>query len=158
MRICVQLIGAIFATPFIGVVSLAHANNLSRSVTAHGLTVHYGVVPASKAGAHGSKARNVSATGPDAYHRTVAIFDAASGRRVTGPTVLASVKGSRSHDTQFHAKPVRKRLDVVKVGGAVTYGDDFDMPWSGIDHVDLSVTQKDRPTPTNIRFNYDHYF
>ncbi|MDH6147101.1 MULTISPECIES: hypothetical protein [Paraburkholderia] len=59
---------------------------------------------------------------------------------------------------QSHTNPVRKHLDVVKVGGAVTYGNDFENPWSGIYHVDLTVIQKDRPNPTNIRFNYDHLF
>ncbi|MEM5367054.1 hypothetical protein V4C53_13555 [Paraburkholderia azotifigens] len=73
-------------------------------------------------------------------------------------TVLARVKGPRSYDTHFHAKTVEKRLDAVKVGSAVTYGNDFLMPWSGIYHVDLTVTQKDQPKPTTIRLNYDHRF
>jgi hypothetical protein len=159
MRIRVQLIGAIFTTLLFGIGPVAHADDLSRSVTAHGLTVHYGVVPASKARVQSSTtAGNVSATGTNSYHLTVAIFDTATGRRVSDATVLASVKGPRGYDTRFHAKPVSKRLDVVKVGNAVTYGNDFEMPWSGIYHVDLTVTQKDHPNPMNIRFNYDHRF
>ena len=159
MRVRVQLIGAMLATFLIGMFTVAHADDLTRTVTAHGLTVHYGVIPSSKLGEAGSRAAsNVTAASPNKYHLTVAIFDAATGRRVSDATVLASVKGPRAHDTHFHAKPVEKRLDAVKVGSAVTYGNDFEMPWSGIYHVDLTVTQKDQPKPTNIRLNYDHRF
>ncbi|OUL95696.1 hypothetical protein [Paraburkholderia hospita] len=159
MRIRLQLISAIFTTFLLGPGAVAYADDLSRSVTAHGLTVHYGVIPSSKLGESGSAAAsNVTAPGPNQYHLTVAIFDAATGRRVSDATVLASVKGPQAHDTHFHAKPVEKRLDAVKVGSAVTYGNDFQMPWSGIYHLDLTVTQKDQPKPTKIRLNYDHRF
>ncbi|ACC75288.1 hypothetical protein PPMP20_02365 [Paraburkholderia phymatum] len=159
MRIRLQLIGAIFTTFLLGVCTVIYADDLSRTVTAHGLTVHYGIVPTSKPGESGSTAASdVPSPGPNQYHLTVAIFDSATGKRVSDATVVASVKGPRSYDTHFHAKPVEKRLDAVTVGSAVTYGNDFLMPWSGIYHVDLTVTQKDQPKPTKIRLNYDHRF
>jgi hypothetical protein len=154
-----QLFAAVFASLFIAMFSAAYAGEASRSVTAHGLTVHYGIVPASKAAnSDRTAASDVGAVNPDTYHLTVAIFDSATGRRLSDATVLASVKGPRRNDTRFHSKPVEKRLDPVKIGNAVTYGNDFEMPWSGIYHVDLTVTQKDQPKPTSIRFNYDHRF
>ena len=54
MRILLQLIGAIFTTFLLGVCTVACADDLSRTVTAHGLTLHYGVVPSSKPGKSGS--------------------------------------------------------------------------------------------------------
>ncbi|XUW93861.1 hypothetical protein OH764_35905 (plasmid) [Burkholderia sp. M6-3] len=159
MRMRLQLINAIFTTLLLGVCAVAYADDLSHSVTAHGLTVHYGVIPSSKLRDSGSNAAsNITAPSPNQYHLTVAIFEAATGRRVSDATVLASVKGPRAHDTHFHTKPVERRLDAVKVGSAVTYDNDFQMPWSGIYHVDLIVTQKDQPKPTKIRLNYDHRF
>jgi hypothetical protein len=159
MRIRVRMIGAIFTAFLVNACLVAHADDLSRRVTAHGLTVHYGVVPADKAAeADPTDANNVSATGPNAYHLTVAIFDTATGKRVSDATVIASVKGPRGYETHFHAKPVRKHLDVDKAGNDVTYGNNFGMPWSGIYHVDLAITQKDQLKPTNIRFDYDHRY
>lgn len=159
MRIRLQLIGAIFSTLLLGICTVAYADDLSRSVTAHGLTVHYGVVPSSKQEKAGATAASdAPSPGPNQYHLTVAIFDTATGKRVSDATVLASVKGPRSYDTRFHAKPVEKSLDAVTVGSTVTYGNDFSMPWSGIYHVDLTVTQKGQSKPTKIRLNYDHRF
>jgi hypothetical protein len=95
MRIRFQLISAILTTLLVGVCAVAYADDLSHSVTAHGLTVHYGVIPSSKRGESGSAAAsNVAAPGPNQYHLTVAIFDATTGRRVSDATVLASVKGN----------------------------------------------------------------
>ncbi|APR40194.1 hypothetical protein BTO02_24895 [Paraburkholderia sp. SOS3] len=159
MRIRVQMIGAIFTAFLVSACLVAHADDLSRKVTAHGLTVHYGVVPASKAAeADPTAASNAGGTRPNAYHLTVAIFDTATGKRVSDASVIASVKGPRGYETHFHARPIRKHLDVDKAGNDVTYGNDFEMPWSGIYHVALAITQKDQPKPTNIRFDYEHRY
>lgn len=151
------LFNAIFVSLLIVVCLPAHASNLSRSITAHGLTVHYGIVPVRKAAAPGQMiASNNSATSPDAYRLTVAIFDAKTGRRLSNATVLATVKGPRSQEAQLHANPVTKHLEPTNIGGVVTYGNDFAMRWNGVYHVELLVARSEGAKQVTIPFNYEH--
>nr|WP_243849578.1 hypothetical protein [Paraburkholderia rhizosphaerae] len=143
---------------FVGTVSAAFADELTRSVTTRHLTVHYGVVPASHA------PKLVSGSSPDAAHNvnlsvlTVALVDRSNGERIGNAHVMAVVKGPRSEASHLHAKPTTKPLDPAWADGTVTYSNMFDMRWGGIYHIELLITRKGETHPERVRFNIDQQF
>jgi hypothetical protein len=59
------------------------------------MTVYLGVVPAAQVKGQGVAMMHGGAPkGPDAYHIVAAVFDAATGARISDATVTAKVSGS----------------------------------------------------------------
>ncbi|NRO99285.1 hypothetical protein GWC77_25685 [Paraburkholderia sp. NMBU_R16] len=135
------------------------ADQLSRSVTTSGLTVHFGVMPAEKARSvdRGASAPEESTSGSvhATYHLVVALVDKSTGERIDGATVTAKMT-SPSHKTRTRTQV--KPLQEMRINDTVTYGNYFDMPWQGRYRIDLSVKRKDRSEPIHARLNYDHHF
>ncbi|WP_162631658.1 hypothetical protein [Burkholderia sp. JP2-270] len=139
--------------------SVAAADSSSRSVTTHGLTVHFGIVPAEKAPRvpeEGSAPGDTKAAQNLAsYHLVVALFDARTGARIDNAMVIARMTAPAS---KARPKIQVKRLPVLKVNGMATYGNYFDMPWAGRYHIDLSVKRRDSADTVHVRLNYEHMF
>ncbi len=136
-----------------------HADQLNRSVTKSGLTVHFGIMPAEKAQSadRGANAPTESASGPAraSYHLVVALFDKSTGERIDDATVTAKVT-SPSHKSRAGTQV--KPLQEMRINDTTTYGNYFDMPWQGRYRIDLSVKRKGRAEPIPVRLKYDHHF
>lgn len=87
-------------------------------------------------------------TGAHEYHVVVAIFDAASGARISDASVAAKVSGLGL------AGPERA-LEPMPIANTITYGGFFELP--GADLYTVRVTVK-RPAqaPIVLDFRYDH--
>lgn len=141
----------------------AYAQEPAQSVAEHGLTVHFGVTPATKAqqverGADAAQRTAQPAPGLSSYYLVVALFRSNTGERIKDATVLATVKGPKGPKGGAHARPVTRRLEPMLVGDAVTYGNYFDMRWRGVYHVKLVVTRKSEPKPVQLSFDVDQQF
>lgn len=135
----------------------AGAQESSQSVTSQGLTVYFGFVPSAvaqnPARSGGETARHgAPPTGNDSYHLIVAIFDTATGERITNATVTASV-----HLHQPARGAPAKDLDPMKIGDTITYGNFFELPRSGVYRIRLSVTRAETAKPIVIDLTYDHH-
>ncbi len=129
------------------------ADDSDLAKTAGGITVYLGVVPAQvvkgelKPGEqpmHGHVPQNLHE-----YHIIAALFDAASGARVSDATVTAQVSGLGLAGT-------KKALEPMQIEGTTTYGMFFDLPGADIYTIRLHV---DRPAPAraaDLEFKYDH--
>ncbi|AKM44291.1 MULTISPECIES: hypothetical protein [Burkholderia] len=144
---------------FAATTGVAAADSSSRSVTAHGLTVHFGVVPADKATRApevGSASGGTTAgQGLASYHVVVALFDARTGARIDDAMVIARMTAPAP---KARPRVQIKRLPVLTVNGMVTYGNYFDMPWAGRYRIDLSVRRRDSADTVHVRLNYEHSF
>ncbi|CAM2161672.1 DUF4426 domain-containing protein [Paraburkholderia sacchari] len=136
----------------------AYADQLNRSVTKSGMTVHYGIVPAEQARSVDRGASEpvelASVPGLSSYHLVVALFDKATGERISNAAVSATVTGP---GPKSRSRTQVKPLQEVIVNDMVTYGNYFDMSWRGRYRIDLSITRKDSAKPTNVRLTYDHH-
>ena len=109
--------------------------------TSERLTVDLGVVPAEQILAqYGPDSPEATAYGglPDeesAYLVTVAVRDRESGQRIENAEVTATVG-------QLGLSGVERELEPAEYGGALTFGNYFRMPKSGIYRIDVRV---DRP-------------
>jgi len=133
-------------------ISAAAQNGQYRTIG--GLTVYLGVVPAeivrgpsphsAERPMHGRILR-----GPHEYHVIVAIFDAATGARISDATVIAQVSGLGLAGT-------KQKLDPMEIAKTVTYGAFFHLPGRDLYTVKLAVERSGGNRPVTVNFKYDH--
>lgn|GEM_PF-3583045 len=85
---------------------------------------------------------------PDSYLVTVALTDRSDGTRIEDATVNASVGPLGLTSTDRVLKP-------ASFGGAVTYGNYFRMPDTGIYEIAIRVARRGVTGTDNIRLEYD---
>jgi hypothetical protein len=153
------LFGALcFAVPGIALMShdAAWAAETDQSKTAGGLTVYLGVVPAEIVKgppthillSKGPHEYRISSKSPHDYQIVAAIFDAASGERVSNVVVTAEVSG-------LGLSGSKKQLEPMQIAGNATYGGFFDLPGSDLYTLKLTV-ERSGTNPAVLQFKYDH--
>ena len=136
------------------VIGTAMAANSGEVKTSGGLTVYLGVVPAeivkgpsphsAQPPMHGRIPR-----GPHEYHVVAAIFDAATGTRVSDASVSAQLSGvGLSGD--------RKNLEPMQLSGTTTYGAFFSLPGRDLYTIRLVIMRPGIRQPVTVDFRYDH--
>lgn len=122
--------------------------------TVGGLSVYIGVVPAelvkglpshqsSEPPMHGGIPH-----GSHQYHVVAAIFDSASGARISDATVTAQISGLGLSGSQ-------QTLDPMKIADTTTYGGFVYLP-SDVYTITLTVKRLGSEQPVILNFTYDH--
>jgi hypothetical protein len=116
--------------------------------TAGGLAVYLGVLPAEiikgQPVMHGG-----TPAGRHEHHIVVAIFDAASGARVSDATVTARVSGLALSGSE-------KTLEPMNIGDTITYGGFFNLPGLDLYTIRITVRRTGSQQPVVLDFRYDH--
>lgn len=124
LKILNILLAALLAGLLAIAASPASGDHLGRSVIADGIAVYLGIMPAEVLRAHPERYPRHEETkipaGKNVYHVMLAIFDDATGARITDADVVATV-------APLGLSGARKRLDATTVAGAVTYCNYFPM-------------------------------
>ena len=131
--------------------SAAAAADMPQHQTADGMEFYLGVVPAAIARGHSRihpEAQMHGGVPGGAFHVMVAVFDAASGARVTDLEATARVSGVGLIGS-------RRALEPMLVGEGVTYGNYFTLPGRDLYQI---VIEARRPgaAPVRVEFAYDH--
>jgi len=119
--------------------------------TVDGVTVYLGIVPAALVQGHSTKPGDPQAlhggttTIAASHHVMVALFDAATGARITVALVKASVGGS-----------VAKTLEPMEVNGLMTYGNFFALSGPGVERIRVEILSPGKPAPIKANFAYQH--
>ena len=128
---------------------VAVAADTDQSKTAGGVTVYLGVVPAeivkglpASSSTEGPMHGRIP-KGPHEYHIVTAVFDAATGSRISDAAVTAEVSGNK------------RKLEPMQISGTTTYGGFFDLPGFDIYTVKLEV-EHGVAGPAILQFKYDH--
>jgi hypothetical protein len=121
---------------------------------AGGLAVYIGVVPAEIVRGHSSQhaektMHGGAPKGAHQFHVVAAVFDAASGVRVSDAAVTAQISGIGLSGT-------KKKLDPMEIASTVTYGGFFDLPGRDLYTIGLTIERPGRPKPVSLEFKYDH--
>lgn len=136
------------------VIGTAMAANSGEVKTSGGLTVYLGVVPAEivKGPLPHSAERPMHSRvprGPHEYHVVAAIFDAATGTRVSDASVSAQLSG-------VGLSGGRKSLELMQISGTTTYGAFFSLPGRDLYTIRLAIMRPGITQPVTIDFRYDH--
>lgn len=151
-RAITALLGALCVAFLAG--GAAHAADTDQSKTAGGVTVYLGVMPAEvvkglPAGSSTERPMHGGVPkGPHEYHLVVAVFDAASGARISDATVTAEVSG-------LGLSGSKQKLEPMQIAGTTTYGGFVDLPGFDLYTVKLAV-ERSGASPAVLQFKYDH--
>ena len=122
--------------------------------TADGLAVYLGVVPAEivkgHPPGHPEQAMHGGAPkGPHQYHVVVAVFDSASGNRISDATVTAQVSGLGLSGSKV-------KLEPMEIAGTISYGGFFNLPGRDLYTVRLTIERTGAGRATVMDLRYDH--
>lgn len=119
---------------------------------ADGLAVYAGVLPAEivrgHPASHSEATMHGGPTSPRDYHLVVAIFEAASGKRVEDAEVIADIGGIG------HVGEQRLRLEPMAIAGSVTYGGFFAPRDRGRYEITVEIRRPRQGAPTRAEFVY----
>lgn len=137
---------------FIVIASAAQAVDTGQTKSVDGLTVYFGVIPAEIIRGHppGHPERSAHGgppSGRHSYHVIVAIFDAATGARVTDAKVSAQV-------ASLGLSGPTRELEPMTIADTVTYGNYFTLPSRGPYRILIEIARAQRVT--KMTFDYDH--
>ena len=135
--------------------SAAAAEQLGQSVVAGGVLVYLGVMPSStlSGDAEHYGDHNMQCPVPgghDNYHVMVALFDSATGERITDADVHGRV-------SPIGLVGPRKHFGAVQVAGAVTYCNYFDPPPTDAYDIDMEIRRTGSPDVIEASFRYRPY-
>lgn len=126
---------------------------------ANGLAVYIGVLPAGMTMQHQPNGSPGEAHGGapawgEQYHVIVALFDNASGARITGAKVStavfnASVPGKRLSGPE-------KTLEPIQVANGMAYGAYFNMPGSSPYRIEVKILRQGTRETAKVAFDYRH--
>ena len=136
------------------VIGTAMAAKSGEVKTSGGLTVYLGVVPAEivRGPSPHSAERLMHGRiphGPHEYHVVAAIFDAATGTRVSDASVSAQLSG-------VGLSGERKNLEPMQLSGTITYGAFFSLPGRDLYTIRLAIMRPGIRQPVTVDFWYDH--
>lgn len=132
----------------------AFAADITNQKVVDGVAIYLGVLPSemilghphshTEAGMHGG--------GPADEHRfhvMVALFDAATGKRISGAQVKARV-------SELALSGTEKTLEPMFIADSITYGNYFTMSGTGIYRIQIQVVRPGAARPIEAEFEYQH--
>jgi len=131
--------------------SSAMAEDTEMHQVVDGTAIYFGVLPAEMIRGH-PKAHHQSqmhggVPSDPSYHLTVAIFDAASGKRITNAKVTVKVVGSTGSDVQ-------KELESMVIAGNISYGNYFRMPGASPYRIEIQIRRPASPAIIQATFDW----
>jgi hypothetical protein len=120
----------------------------------NGMAVYLGVVPAEVVRGHprGHPEQAMHGgvpKGPHQYHVVVAIFDSASGARISNTAVTAQISGLGLAGT-------KQKLDPMVIANTITYGGFFNLPGRDVYTIRLTIEGSGAAPVRTVEFKYDH--
>lgn len=122
--------------------------------TTGSLAVYLGVLPGEMVQGHSREHPEGKMHGgvPSAkrlHHVMVAIFDTKDGSRVSDASVTARV-------AEVGLAPVEKKLEIMTIDKAASYGNYFSMGSPGPYRIDIEIRRRDSTTPAKTSFEFSH--
>lgn len=133
--------------------AFAADSNLHKVV--HGVSIYLGVFPAEMVLGHPrphaeAEMHGGVPAGQHRYHVVVALFDDATGKRITGARVKANV-------SEIGLSGVQKKLEPMLIAGTVSYGNYFAMPSTSNPYrIQVRIELPGVADPIEAQFDYQH--
>lgn len=149
------IFGLAFALALALASNSAAADRLGQSVVVDGVLVYLGVVPSSSLRSDvkhysGHNAQCPVPGGRDNHHIMIALFDRATGERITDADVYGRV-------SPLGLVGPRKHFGAVTVAGVVTYCNYFDLPPRDVYKIDMEIRRDGGAGAIEASFSYKPY-
>lgn len=132
----------------------AFAADVATHKVVNGVAIYLGVLPSemvlghpnshTEAGMHGGVP-----PGEHRYHVMVALFDAATGKRITGAQVKATV-------SELALSGTEKTLEPMLIADTISYGNYFKMSGTGIYRIQVQIRRPGAAQAIEAEFEYQH--
>lgn len=134
--------------------SAAMADTGSDSKTIDNVVIYMGLLPAQMVRGHlPSHSENTMhggiPTGKGEYHVVIALFDATTGKRISGADIRVRVR-------EIGLSGEEKKLDPMEIAGTETYGNYFSMAGNGPFRIILMITVPGHPKEIKTEFVHKH--
>jgi hypothetical protein len=144
----------LLAVILVGVTTLQAQPTSNDAATAGGLIAYLGIMPAEIVKGHPlthpeGAMHGGAPGGAHEYHFVVAVFDAASGARVSDASVTAKISG-------LGLSGPEKVLEPMAIANTITYGGFFELPGADLYTVSVTVKRPGAQGPVVLDFSYDH--
>jgi len=130
------------------------ASDNSRHQLVGGVNIYLGIFPAELI--QGDDKQHLESemhggvpAGEHRYHVTVALFDAATGKRITGAQVKASV-------SELGLSGTEKKLERMTIADTISYGNYFRMSGTGIYRIRVQIRRPGMAQAIEAEFEYSH--
>lgn len=145
---------AVAAIAILAMIAPAVAQDIVPYKLVGGLAVYLGVIPAELVTGHPkghteAEMHGGVPSGRHVHHVMVAVFDNASGQRVTDAVATARVAG-------LGLVGIEKTLEPMTIADAVTYGNYFDLPGRDLYRIRIEATRPENAGSVQVEFEYDH--
>lgn len=145
---------AIAAVAIFALVAPAAALETAPYKVAGGLAVYLGVIPGELitgySGGHAEAEMHGGVpSGRHVHHVMVAVFDSASGERITDAVVTAKVTG-------LGLVGIEETLEPMTIADTVTYGNYFDLPGKDLYRIRIEISRPGYVRSVRLEFEYDH--
>lgn len=132
----------------------SYAADNSRHQVVDGVDIYLGIFPAEMILGHSEPHTEAEMhggvpAGEHRYHVTVALFDAVTGKRITGAQLKARV-------SEFGLSGIEKKLEPMTIAGAISYGNYFRMSGTGIYRIQVRIRRPGVAQAIEAEFEYQH--
>lgn len=131
------------------------ATNVENHKVVDGVAIYVGIMPAEMIQGHPQEhaEREMHGGVPSGAHRDhliVALFDNATGKRISDVQVTATVE-------EIGLAGKTKKLEPMKIAGTITYGNYFDMPSRNIYRILVQIRRPESAGAIKAEFTHRHY-
>ncbi|MHB1233963.1 MAG: hypothetical protein ACYCZQ_15460 [Burkholderiales bacterium] len=143
---------------FAGITALlltgAFAADTATHKVVHGVAIYLGVLPAEMILGHPKPHTEAEMhggvpVGKHQYHVLVSLFDAATGKRITGAQVKATVR-------EIGLSGPQKKLEPMLIAGTISYGNYFNMPGTNPYRILVQIRIPGSSDLIEAEFEYQH--
>jgi len=154
VTICWKAALVLVATAILGPVATASDASENFQVV-DGVEIYLGVIPAQIVQGHPKEHPEAGMHGgvPPQSHRdhvVVALFDAATGKRIENAQVTGSVM-------ELGLSSKQKKLEPMRISDSVTYGNFFAMPNKNIYHIKVQIRLPGMKDVVEAQFTHKHF-
>lgn len=133
---------------------IALADDSENFKVADGVEIYLGILPAEVSLGHPkahteSEMHGGTPTGENNIHLIVALFDKATGKRITDANVTAFIKQSNLEGKSRH-------LESMTIANTITYGNYFVIGSAGTYRIILQIRRPNKPGVINAEFIHEH--
>lgn len=144
----------LLAAAFLLLAGVSPAAETGQYKIADGMAIYLGVIPAEMIQGHpGQHPESRMHRGIPArehrYHVVIALFDNATGKRISDARVKATV-------SEIGLAGSRKKLEPMRIANTTTYGNYFSMPGTNPYRIQIEISRQGLPHPVKIEFEYQH--